>query len=85
MTDVDAIANELRAYLVEEFLFGEGEIDDQQSLFDEGVLDSMSFLLVLAHFRERYGVEVAMADITLEAFSTVDRMARYLAQHGGQP
>ncbi len=79
-----AIAAQLRAHIVDECLFGEGTVEDEQHLFEAGVLDSMSFLQLLAHFRGRYGVEVAMADITLEQFATVGRMARYLVAHGGR-
>lgn len=78
------LEDDLSAFILDEFMFGEGEVPVDVDLFEEGILDSMSFLQLLEHFRVRYGVEVEMADITLDGFRTVQKAARYLASHGAR-
>ena len=49
-----------------------------QELFAEGLLDSLSFVRLLAEIESRYGVEVPLGDLDAETFSTIQKIAAYV-------
>lgn len=69
-------------YIIEEFLFGEGEVDPDEDLFEAGILDSMTFLRLLEFLDHRFGVSVPMADITMDRFNSVSRVVAHLKSQG---
>lgn len=69
-------------FILEEFLYGDGEVDPDEDLFEAGVLDSMTFLRLLEFLDQRFGVEVHMGDITMDRFNTVNRVVGYLRSQG---
>ena len=73
----------LTAFIVEEFLYGDGTVSVDEDLCAAGILESMSFLRLLAFLDDRFGVTVAVEDITLDRFDTVRKTADYLRAHGG--
>jgi len=48
-------------------------------LFDAGVLDSLGFVELLVQLEREFRVEIAAADIEVENFRTVARIARFVA------
>jgi len=72
-------------FIVEECLYGDGELDPDEDLFEAGVLDSMTFLRMLEFLDQRFGVEVHMGDITTDRFNTVNRVVGYLKSQGATP
>lgn len=79
-----AISDVIARFISEEFMFGDPPPPHDEDLFASGILDSMSFLRLLAFFGDRFGVEVGMADITMEKFSTVSKAAAYLEKAGAR-
>lgn len=71
-------------FISEEFMFGDPPPPPDEDLFASGILDSMSFLRLLAFFGDRFGVEVSMADITMDRFSTIDKATVYLTNAGAK-
>ena len=51
----------------------------ETDLFDSGVLDSLAFVELLTLLREEFGVTTAVEDIELENFSSIDRIATFVA------
>lgn len=79
-----AISQTIAHFISEEFMFGDPPPSSDEDLFAAGILDSMSFLRLLAFFGDRFGVEVSMADITMEKFSTIAKASAYLEKAGAQ-
>jgi len=69
-------------FIIEDFLYGDGEVDPDEDLFEAGILDSMSFLRLLEFLDHRFGVSVHMGDITMDRFNTVHRVVGYLQSQG---
>ena len=65
-------------FLVEEVLYGEGDLDPDEDLVEAGVLDSMSFLRLIEFLDERFGVTPDMGDMAMDRFSTVNRVVAHL-------
>jgi acyl carrier protein len=75
----NALTQQIREFLVEEFLFGEGSVEPGDDLFETGVIDSLGFMRMLAYMDRTLGVEVSMSEIVMENFNTVEKVAAYVA------
>lgn len=76
----DSITRALREYLVANYLphTGKATLDNDQDLFDTGVLDSASALAVLFHVEETFGISVPDEDFLPENFASVTATAAYI-------
>ena len=52
-----------------------------EDLFESGVLDSLSFVDLLYHIESEFGIKVSLADLEIENFQTVGRIAAFIAEH----
>jgi len=78
----ESIQDIITEFILEEFMDGEGELDPDEDLFEEGILDSMSFMRLLEFFEVRFDVRVPMADITMDRFNTIYRAVAHLRSQG---
>ena len=49
-------------------------------LFETGALDSMAFVELLARLEEEFGIEVALADVSMDNFRSIDRIASFVEE-----
>ena len=49
-------------------------------LFETAVLDSMMFVDLLVHLEREFGVKVALEDIELDHFRSIERIAQFVAR-----
>ncbi len=72
----------IRAFIVENFLFG----DDSQplaadlSLIDNDLIDSTGILELVGFLEERFAISIADADIVPANLDTIDRIAGFIAR-----
>lgn len=52
---------------------------DGESLVDEGILDSFGLAELMAFVERTYGVKVPDADLSLDRFASIDKIAAYVA------
>jgi acyl carrier protein len=72
------LASVVTEFLLEDILYGEGEIDPDEDLYEAGVLDSMSFLRLIEFLEQRFGVVTDMEDMHMDRFNTVNRVVAHL-------
>ena len=78
----DATRTAIRAFIVENFLFG----DDSQplatdlSLIDNDLIDSTGILELVGFLEERFAMSIADADIVPANLDTIDRIAGFIAR-----
>ena len=67
------IANEVRTFIVDNFLFREdrAEVADTESLLDAGLVDSTGILELVAFLEQRFGIEMADADIVPDNLDSI--------------
>lgn len=72
----------VRNYIIENFLFGdEGPLrDDTMSLLDEGVMDSVGVMELVAFLEQDFGLTVADADLVPENLDSVANLVAYIAR-----
>ncbi|MDH4220493.1 MAG: phosphopantetheine-binding protein [Candidatus Aminicenantes bacterium] len=62
----------IRNFIVENFLFGERELKDDESLFESGIIDSLGLIKLLAFIDEKFKVSIDMSEIMIENFNTLN-------------
>ena len=90
MTGVDGAdgvgerAHRIRAYLVENFLLGQGEgLDDESSLLDSGIIDSTGVLEVVAFLEETFAIRVDEEELVASNLDSVQNLAAFVARKQG--
>lgn len=75
---------EIRAFIVENFLFGDENhpLDENTSLIENDLIDSTGILELVTFLEERFGVTVADADIVPANLDSIARIASYLGSKG---
>lgn len=74
MADIQA---EVRDFIIREFLPGTdpSELTASTALITDGILDSLSTLQLVAFLEDRFGIEVAAHEATVDYLDTLDRIA----------
>ena len=77
---MDQIERELRQFVVDNFLYGEGEeqLSNDDSFLEKGLVDSMGILTLVSHVQEKYGINVADEELVPENWDSVSRMAGFV-------
>jgi acyl carrier protein len=65
---------QLKKFIVDTFMFGEGTVADDESLFESGTIDSLGFIKLLAFINDTLKVPIDMSDVTMEKFQTINDM-----------
>jgi len=68
MSDVSAA---IRERIIEEFMGGSGQLDEDTKLVEEEIIDSLGIFLLLGFIKERFDVEVDPEDVTIDNFATI--------------
>jgi acyl carrier protein len=75
------IEQELRAFVVENFLFGqEGNLRNDDSFLENGIIDSTGILELVSHLEETYRIEVADQELVPENLDSITNLARFLSR-----
>lgn len=79
------LANDIRAFIVDNFLFGDTSQDlgDNVSLIEAGIVDSTGILELVGHVENTYGITVGDADIVPANFDSIGRIAAFVAVRTG--
>jgi acyl carrier protein len=78
MTDRDKV----RDYIIENFLFGDAEplADDGMSLLDEGIIDSVGVMELVAFLEQEFGVKVADEELVPENLDSVANLVAFVGR-----
>jgi acyl carrier protein len=69
---------EVRA-LITSVAQGVQHLADNDSLFETGRIDSLTFLRILSALEERYAISLSDADLALSDLSSIEAIAAYVA------
>ena len=83
MTNVHAgtdVTTEIRAYIVEQFLFGQksDRLSNSSSFMEQNLVDSTGILEVVTFLESRYGLKVADDELIPENLDSIDRIAAFV-------
>lgn len=76
----DNVKTRLTAFIVENFLFGDGDyaLADDASLIDNDIMDSTGVLELVAFIDEAFGVKMADADIVPAHLDSVAKIVAFV-------
>ena len=79
------IQNDIRAFIIENFLFGDTSQDlgDDVSLIEADIVDSTGILELVGHVETTYAVAIADADIVPANFDSIGRIAAFVVSRTG--
>jgi len=74
--------DDIRAFIVENFLFGDAEplSNDSVSLLDTGIIDSVGVLELVAHLEGDLGLSVDDEDLIPENLDSIDNLVDFIAR-----
>ena len=79
---METLTNELRRFIVNNFLFGEESgpfaFSDDDSLQERGIVDSTGFLELVCHVQERYAFVIDDEELVPDNFDSIARIARFV-------
>lgn len=78
MIETTRLQQELLQLFQDELFLEVGDVE--MDLFEEGLLDSLGFVLLLARLESLYGVEVPLDDLDVERFRTIEKIATYVQE-----
>ena len=82
MKDFTVICARLQEIFQEELQVDPPAVSDE--LIEAGLLDSMMFVSLLIHLEEEFGVKVAIQDIEISDFSTIEKIANLITDNDTQ-
>jgi acyl carrier protein len=71
----------IRQYIAKNMLFSDVGFPhaDDASFLEEGIIDSIGFMELVAYVQQTYDIEVGPQDLVPANFDSVDKLARYVA------
>jgi acyl carrier protein len=79
---MERLIKELRAFIVENFLFGDESapfaFSDDDSFQERGIVDSTGILELVCHLQERYAVDVADDELVPDNLDSLTKVARFV-------
>jgi acyl carrier protein len=80
--DVEAIADRIEKFLREQFLIADDDPGFTRTVdvYESGYVDSVGVVELLAFIEEEFGVEVPEGELLSDEFSTIDGIARVVAE-----
>jgi acyl carrier protein len=79
---MEPLIQELRTFIVDNFLFGDASgrftFSNDDSFQERGIVDSTGILELVCHLQERYGIEIDDAELVPDNLDSVSKVARFL-------
>jgi len=73
------IRENLRQFVIENFLGDRsGDFSDEDSLLDQGLIDSTGVLELVTFVEERFGITIADSDLTPENFDSIQMLTTFI-------
>jgi acyl carrier protein len=78
-----SIENKIRAYVAENFLFGDAaQLGVDDSFLDKGIIDSTGILEIVMFLEEQFGIKVADSEMLPENLDSIGNIARFIGKKG---
>lgn len=73
------IKDKIKAFIVEEFLFGKDDgLDDDASFLENGVIDSTGILVLVSFVEEEFSISVEDEELIPENLDSVNNVVAYV-------
>jgi len=66
------VKEKIKNFIVENFLFKERGLEDNEPLFESGIIDSLGLIKLLAFIEKTFNISLNMSEIDIEDFNTLN-------------
>jgi D-alanine--poly(phosphoribitol) ligase subunit 2 len=73
------IEEEIKKFVLDNFLFGDRKLDPGQLLFEEGIIDSFGFLTLLSFIENKFKVRFKRSEIAMKNFKSISQISKAIA------
>jgi len=74
-----SIEQEIRRYIVDDILFGDGEKLQVDTSFQEhGIIDSLGFVELITFVEKKFGIEIKDGELIPENFDSLQKITRFV-------
>jgi acyl carrier protein len=74
-----SIQDNIRTFVIQNFLFGDGSsLQDQESFLEAGIIDSTGVLELVGFLESTFGIAVRDEDLVPANLDSVDRASRFV-------
>jgi acyl carrier protein len=78
-----SIEAKIRAYIAENFLFGEADqLAVTDSFLDKGIIDSTGILEIVMFLEEQFGIKVADSEMLPENLDSIGNIVKFIEKKG---
>ncbi len=85
MSAEDTVRTALLEFVTRSFNVAEKDVRLDQSLIDQGIIDSFGLMEITAFIEQQFALKVREQDMTREAFGSMNKMARFVASRMQAP
>lgn len=77
---MQSIAQDLRAFVNERFLFGDGSVvlEPGDSFLERGIIDSTGVMELVAHVEQQYEIKVADEELVPDNLDSIERLTQFV-------
>ena len=69
----------IRVFVIDNFLFGDaGDLKNEASLLDEGIIDSTGILELVAFLEEQFSIRIEDEEMIPENLDSIDHIAEFV-------
>ncbi|HVT84275.1 MAG TPA: acyl carrier protein, partial [Chitinophagaceae bacterium] len=69
-----------RQYIIEETYASPGQVKDESKIFEEGLFDSMGFILLISFIEETFSIKAKDSELLETNFESLNAMADYVTR-----
>ncbi len=78
---MDKIKEKIRAFMIENFLFGEDtDLKDDTSFLEEGIIDSTGVLELIEFLEEEFNIQIDDEDLIPENLDSLNNLEQFIAK-----
>ncbi|HWC53277.1 MAG TPA: acyl carrier protein [Chitinophagaceae bacterium] len=74
------IKDKIRQYIIEETYASPGQVKDESKIFEEGLFDSMGFILLISFIEETFSIKAKDSELLETNFESLNAMADYVTR-----
>lgn len=77
------IKDKIRKYIIEETFASPDQVKDESKIFEEGLFDSMGFILLISFIEETFSIKAKDFELVEANFASLNAMADYVVKKLG--
>jgi acyl carrier protein len=78
---MDTTKEKIRAFMIENFLFGEEtDLKDDTSFLEEGIIDSTGVLELIEYLEEEFDIQIDDEDLIPENLDSLNNLEQFIAK-----